>query len=141
MQSCRNLLTNLRFLSQDRFVNTLRRSKLPNRRDPTYADSLRSLHSAILGLCALIESFPYSVEPWMPPLTEGMIEPLPCVSEPLTRITVLANHATDPVPISTTIRKCASEFKKVRVYVTLTVDILYLPLLSLPCCRHIRSGP
>ncbi|TFK89763.1 ARM repeat-containing protein [Polyporus arcularius HHB13444] len=80
---------------KDRFVNTLRRTRLPNRRDPTYADSLRSLHSAILGLCALIESFPYSVEPWMPPLTE-----------------VLANHATDPVPISTTIRKCASEFKK-----------------------------
>lgn len=32
---------------------------------------MRRLHSAILGLCALIESFPYSVEPWMPPLTEG----------------------------------------------------------------------
>ncbi|EJF66455.1 ARM repeat-containing protein [Dichomitus squalens LYAD-421 SS1] len=80
---------------KDRFVNTLHRTKLPNRRDPSYADSLRSLHSAILGLCALVESFPYSVEPWMPPLTE-----------------VLANHATDPVPISTTIRKCASEFKK-----------------------------
>ncbi|KAI0762664.1 ARM repeat-containing protein [Fomes fomentarius] len=88
---------------KDRFVNTLRRSKLPNRRDPTYADSLRSLHSAILGLCALIESFPYSVEPWMPPLTE-----------------VLANHATDPVPISTTIRKCASEFKKTHQVWTIT---------------------
>ncbi|KAH9922007.1 ARM repeat-containing protein [Epithele typhae] len=80
---------------KDRFINTLRRTKLPNRRDPAYADALRSLHSAILGVCALIESFPYSVEPWLPPLTE-----------------VLANHATDPVPISTTIRKCASEFKK-----------------------------
>ncbi|KAL7285729.1 hypothetical protein ACG7TL_000834 [Trametes sanguinea] len=57
---------------KDRFVNTLRRTKLPKR-----------------------ESFPYSVEPWMPPLTE-----------------VLANHATDPLPISKTIRKCASEFKK-----------------------------
>lgn len=34
---------------------------------------MRKLHSAILGLCALIESFPYSVEPWMPPLTEGQL--------------------------------------------------------------------
>ncbi|KAI0757312.1 ARM repeat-containing protein [Daedaleopsis nitida] len=87
---------------KDRFVTMLRRTRLPNRRDPTYADSLRSLHSAILGVCALIESFPYSVESWMPPLTE-----------------VLANHATDPVPISTTIRKCASEFKKVYLLIVL----------------------
>ncbi|KAH9853059.1 ARM repeat-containing protein [Lenzites betulinus] len=80
---------------KDRFVTMLRRTKLPKRGDPNYQDALRSLHSAILGICALIESFPYSVEPWMPPLTE-----------------VLANHATDPLPISKTIRKCASEFKK-----------------------------
>ena len=55
-------------------MDMLRRTRLPNRRDPTYADSLRSLHSAILGLCALIESFPYSVEPWMPSLTEGEVQ-------------------------------------------------------------------
>ncbi|KIK71342.1 hypothetical protein GYMLUDRAFT_33493 [Collybiopsis luxurians FD-317 M1] len=78
-----------------RFVSLLKKTKLPARSDPSYASSLRTLHSAILGLCALIESFPYSVEPWMPPLTE-----------------LLAPHATDPPPISTTIRKCASEFKK-----------------------------
>jgi len=80
---------------KDRFVRLARKTKLPSRKDPTYADALRTLHSAILGLCALIESSPYSVHPWMPPLTE-----------------VLADHATDPPPISTTIRKCASEFKK-----------------------------
>lgn len=80
---------------KNRFITMTRRVKLPPRRDPSYADSLRSMHSAILGLCALIESFPYSVEPWLPSLTE-----------------VLAPHATDPPPISTTIRKCASEFKK-----------------------------
>ncbi|TCD70651.1 hypothetical protein EIP91_002372 [Steccherinum ochraceum] len=80
---------------KDRFVKLARKTKLPSRRDPSYADALRSLHSAILGLCALIESFPYSVEPWMPPLTD-----------------ILASHASDPPPISTTIRKCASEFKK-----------------------------
>ncbi|KAJ3843176.1 hypothetical protein F5878DRAFT_605646 [Lentinula raphanica] len=78
-----------------RFVSLMRKTKLPPRSDPTYAACLRTLHSAILGLCALIESFPYSVEPWMPPLTE-----------------LLAPHATDPPPISTSIRKCASEFKK-----------------------------
>ncbi|KAH9947705.1 ARM repeat-containing protein [Amylocystis lapponica] len=80
---------------KDHFVSLARKTKIPNRQDPTYAESLRSLHSAILGVCALIESFPYSVERWMPPLTD-----------------VLAMHATDPLPISTTIRKCASEFKK-----------------------------
>lgn len=78
-----------------RFVAMTRKIVLPPKRDPNYADSLRVLHSAILGLCALIESLPYSVEPWMPSLTE-----------------VLAPHATDPPPISTTIRNCASEFKK-----------------------------
>ncbi|KAF9568547.1 hypothetical protein CPC08DRAFT_654918 [Agrocybe pediades] len=80
---------------KERFVALTRKTDLPPRRDPGYADALRTLHSAILGICALIESLPYSVEPWMPPLTE-----------------VLAPHATDPPPISTTIRKCASEFKK-----------------------------
>ncbi|KAF7789210.1 hypothetical protein EIP86_000151 [Pleurotus ostreatoroseus] len=80
---------------RDRFIQLARKTKLPPRRDPNYAQSIRILHSAILGLCALIDSFPYSVEHWMPPLTE-----------------VLAIHATDPAPISTTIRKCASDFKK-----------------------------
>ncbi|KAJ7129977.1 hypothetical protein C8R43DRAFT_1025251 [Mycena crocata] len=80
---------------KNRFLALARKTTLPARRDAAYAESLRVLHSAILGLCALIESFPYSVEPWMPALTE-----------------VLAAHATDPPPISTTIRNCASEFKK-----------------------------
>ncbi|KAF9535499.1 hypothetical protein CPB83DRAFT_841859 [Crepidotus variabilis] len=80
---------------KNHFVTLTRNTTLPPRKDASYADSLRKLHSAILGICALIESTPYSVEPWLPPLTE-----------------VLAPHATDPPPISTTIRKCASEFKK-----------------------------
>ncbi|KAH9964279.1 hypothetical protein BC827DRAFT_1190239 [Russula dissimulans] len=80
---------------KDHFVSLARSVRLPTRRDPGYADSLRTLHSAILGLCALIESFPYSVEKWMPSLTD-----------------ILAVHVTDPPPISTTIRKTASEFKK-----------------------------
>ncbi|KAI0322307.1 hypothetical protein OF83DRAFT_1161297 [Amylostereum chailletii] len=80
---------------RDRFMKLARNTKLPPRRDPGYTESMRTLHSAILGLCALIESFPYSVEEWMPSLTD-----------------VLALHATDPPPISTTIRHAASEFKK-----------------------------
>lgn len=99
---------------QDRFVKLARRTKLPSRKDPKYAESLRTVHSSILGICALIESFPYSVESWMPPLTEGSCV-LGCGHRPDAdhRFPVLANHATDPPPISTTIRKCASEFKKV----------------------------
>ncbi|KAG1757297.1 hypothetical protein EDB19DRAFT_1924203 [Suillus lakei] len=80
---------------KNRFISLARSVKLPSRTHNDYGESLRKLHSAILGLCALIESSPYSVEPWMPSLTE-----------------VLARHATDPPPISTTIRHCASEFKK-----------------------------
>ncbi|THH09871.1 hypothetical protein EW145_g1718 [Phellinidium pouzarii] len=82
---------------RNRFVSAARNTKLPKRQEIGYTDALRKLHAAILGLCALVESFPYSIEPWMPPLTE-----------------VLAPHASDPPPISTTIRKCASEFKKAR---------------------------
>ncbi|KAG9123719.1 hypothetical protein FRC07_014176 [Ceratobasidium sp. 392] len=80
---------------KNRFVRTVKRSKLPDRKDPEYADAIRTLHSAILGLCSLIDVFPYSVEKWMPPLCE-----------------VLARHTYDPAPISATIRKCASDFKK-----------------------------
>lgn len=58
-------------LQQNRFVTLAKKTRLPSRRDPEYATSLRTLHSAILGLCSLIESYPYSVEPWLPPLTEG----------------------------------------------------------------------
>lgn len=80
---------------KDHFLSLVRNVRLTTRRDPGYPESLRTLHSAILGICALIESFPYSVEKWMPALTD-----------------ILALHATDPPPISTTIRKTASEFKK-----------------------------
>jgi len=80
---------------KNRFIGLVRKARLPSRQDAEYGEKLRLLHSGILGLCALIESFPYSVEPWLPALTD-----------------VLAAHTTDPPPISTTIKKCASEFKK-----------------------------
>jgi hypothetical protein len=49
----------------------------------------------------------------MPPLTDGEYN----VRDSnefgfLSQAPVLATHATDPPPISTTIRKCTSEFKK-----------------------------
>ncbi|KZS93077.1 ARM repeat-containing protein [Sistotremastrum niveocremeum HHB9708] len=78
-----------------RFLSVEAKTTIPPRSDPNYASSLRTLHSAILGLCALVECFPYVVEKWMPPLME-----------------VLARHSTDPPPISATIRSTASEFKK-----------------------------
>lgn len=53
----------------------------------------------------------------MPSLTDGNVDfAIPAESSADATyicITVLAVHATDPLPISTTIRKCASEFKKV----------------------------
>ena len=64
---------------QDHFVSLVRKVRLTSRRDPGYPESLRMLHSAILGICALIESFPYSVEKWMPPLTDSQSSPLSLV--------------------------------------------------------------
>ena len=56
---------------KNRFVTLAKKTTLPSRGGPEYALNLRTLHSAILGLCALIQSFPYSIEPWLPPLAEG----------------------------------------------------------------------
>lgn len=80
---------------KNRFVR-LSRSRLPPRLTADYAASLRRLHGAILGICALIDAFPYTVESWTPEL--------------LTEI--LAEHVYDPLPIAATVRKCASNFKK-----------------------------
>lgn len=99
---------------KNHFVSLAQRTKLPSQKGPAYADALRTMHSAILGLCALIESFPYSVEPWMPPLTDSTSFSRLDRPKEANGLLVLALHATDPPPISTTIRKCSSEFKKVR---------------------------
>ncbi|KAI9066676.1 hypothetical protein FKP32DRAFT_1589371 [Trametes sanguinea] len=82
---------------KDRFVRLIKNSKLPqDRKSPTYSIALRQLHAAILGVCALIDSYPYTIERWMPELLTN----------------VLAEHTYDPIPISTTVRKCASTFRK-----------------------------
>jgi proteasome activator subunit 4 len=52
----------------------LRRTPLPaDRRAPTYAAALRRRHAAILGVCALVESYPYTVERWMPELLTSVL--------------------------------------------------------------------
>ena len=61
----KRVLSHLRFdlcENQNRFIGLVREARLPSRQDPGYAEKLRLLHSGILGLCALIESFPYSAE-------------------------------------------------------------------------------
>lgn len=80
---------------KDRFLRLLRRSPLP--RPPLRdAAALRRRHAAILGICALVESYPYTVERWMPELLTG----------------VLAEHTFDPIPVSTTVRRTAASFKR-----------------------------
>ena len=56
---------------QRRFLELEGQVRLPRKSDPSYGEALRMRHSAILGLCALMDCFPYVVEPWMPPLMEG----------------------------------------------------------------------
>ena len=69
---------------QDRFVRLVNTTTLPLRQSPDYAQALRKLHAAILGICAIVDSFPYTVERWMPELLTD----------------VLAEHTYDPVSLS-----------------------------------------
>ncbi|KAK1232607.1 Proteasome activator BLM10 [Marasmius sp. AFHP31] len=79
-----------------RFVRLAKNSHIPERNDPTYSTSIRQRHAAILGICALVDSYPYTVQKWMPDLLTN----------------VLAEYTYDPIPISNTVRKCARNFKK-----------------------------
>lgn len=67
--------------SQDRFIRLLKNSHIPDRNDVNYNKGIRQRHAAVLGICALVESFPYTVEKWLPELLTG----------------VLAEHTYDPV--------------------------------------------
>jgi len=80
---------------KDRFARTAQRTRLPPRGDSNYADALRTLHSAVLGMIAALQAYPYVVEPWMPSLIER-----------------LSRHSSDPQPVSTAIRQFAATFKK-----------------------------
>jgi len=66
---------------QDRFIRLLKKSHIPDRNDVDYNKGIRQRHAAILGICALVESYPYTVEKWLPELLTG----------------VLAEHSYDPV--------------------------------------------
>ncbi|KZP32253.1 hypothetical protein FIBSPDRAFT_907345 [Athelia psychrophila] len=81
---------------EERFIKLAKRSHIPSRLSPDYNRAIRQRHAAILGICALVDSYPYTVEKWMPGLMT----------------TVLAEHTYDPIPISTTVRKCASNFRR-----------------------------
>ncbi|CED83025.1 Uncharacterized conserved protein [Phaffia rhodozyma] len=84
-----------------KFQKTIRETQIPKRRlpngevDPTYMTSLTIMHSAILGIGAIVEAFPYSVPSYIPDLIAESLAP----------------HATDPIPIKTTVLKVASSFK------------------------------
>ncbi|KAJ7130046.1 hypothetical protein C8R43DRAFT_1025561 [Mycena crocata] len=81
---------------RDRFVQLIKKSHIPPRNDPGYARGVRQRHAAILGVCALVDSVPYTVEKWTPDLLTN----------------ILAEHTYDPAPISTTVRKCARNFSR-----------------------------
>ncbi|EGN99641.1 hypothetical protein SERLA73DRAFT_159863 [Serpula lacrymans var. lacrymans S7.3] len=82
---------------KDRFVKLAKKSHIPEQRNTIpYALAIRQRHAAIIGICALIDSFPYTIEKWMPELLTS----------------VLVEHTFDPIPISTTVHKCASNFRK-----------------------------
>ncbi|KAK2462050.1 hypothetical protein APHAL10511_006513 [Amanita phalloides] len=81
---------------KDRFVRMAKASRIPDRQSPDYNKAIRQRHAAILGICALVDSYPYTIEKWMPDLLTN----------------VLAEHTYDPIPISTTVRKCARNFKR-----------------------------
>jgi len=81
---------------KDRFTRQASQITLPRRDTTTYPKTLRQPHAAILGVTALIDAFPYSVPTWLPELIGD----------------VLSRHAYDPIPISSTIRECASKFKE-----------------------------
>lgn len=87
-----------------RFTDTVSaNSVLPRRRlengdvNPNYAPAVLKLHSGILGICALINAFPYDVPSWMPELLAG----------------VLAEHVSNSdTVISSTIRKTAQDWRR-----------------------------
>jgi proteasome activator subunit 4 len=62
-------------------VRLLESSHIPSKQDPDYNRAVRQRHAAILGVCALVDSYPYTIEYWMPDLLTN----------------VLAEHTYDPV--------------------------------------------
>jgi proteasome activator subunit 4 len=90
--SQRKLIKRLR----ERFAAIVVETRLPKRESPDFQAKLIKLHSGLLGASALIAAFPYDVPPWMPAFICDTV----------------VQHTDDPVPISTTVRRCAADFKR-----------------------------
>ncbi|XP_035710341.1 proteasome activator complex subunit 4A isoform X3 [Folsomia candida] len=58
-------------------------------------EEIDTAHSAILGLCAFVDTHPYHVPAFLPDI-----------------LVVLTTHLHDPQPIPATIRKCLSDFRR-----------------------------
>jgi len=58
---------------QDRFVRLAKNSQIPARNTPGYNQAIRQRHAAILGICALVDSYPYTVEKWLPELIANVL--------------------------------------------------------------------
>lgn len=69
---------------------------LPKRGTPGFDEALSHVHAGVLGATALVAAFPYDVPDWMPSLVLDTIAP----------------HTDSPVPVSTTVRRCAAEFRR-----------------------------
>lgn len=69
---------------------------LPKRGAPAFETALLQVHAGVLGACALVAAFPYEVPDWVPSLLLDTIAP----------------HSDSPVPISTTVRHCAAQFRR-----------------------------
>jgi len=80
---------------KDRFVLRAEATPIPLRSSPSFATAVRTVHSGILGVSALLGAYPYTVPSWCPDL-----------------ILFLEKHAYDPLPISTTVTETARSFRK-----------------------------
>ena len=69
---------------------------IPRRGSPGYEAAMTQVHAGVLGACALVAAFPYDVPSWMPSLV----------------LDTIAVHSESPVPISTTVRRCAADFRR-----------------------------
>lgn len=79
-----------------RFTDVVQTTRLPKRGADNFNDQLVKLHSGILGSTALLAAFPYEVPAWMPQLI----------------VETVAQHNDSPVPVSTTVKKAAGDFKR-----------------------------
>jgi len=80
---------------KERFTRQVQSIQLPKRDAADYQEKLLQLHGGILGVVALLSASPYTVPDWMPELI----------------VDTVAAHTDDPVPISTTVRRCAASWK------------------------------